>query len=271
LSQIRKETKKMKKLGKILGIGVLVAVFGLLVFGAVNFTLAKSEEETSSEFEVAEVVGETDYGQGNYGASDHEIYNTPIALIPAGEVDQAEIDAMLYMREEEKLARDVYQYFANLWGMPAFSNIASSEQVHMDSVLDLIDRYNLTDPAAADTGVFKNPDLQALYDQLTVQGSASVEEAFKVGAAIEEIDIVDLKERLTQTDQADIQQVFDSLMQGSYNHLNAFVTNLTNRYGITYAPQYLTEDLYQEIIQSSGTTGGSGFGSGRGGGGNGVH
>ena len=264
----------MKKLGKILGIGVMVAVFGLLVFGAVNFTLAKSEEETSSEFEVAEVFGETDYGQGNNGTSDHEIYNTPIALIPAGEVDQTEIDALLYMREEEKLARDVYQYFANLWGMPAFLNIASSEQVHMDLVLDLINRYNLTDPAAVDAGVFTNPDLQALYDQLTAQGSVSVEEAFKVGAAIEEIDIVDLQERLAQTDQADIQQVFDSLMYGSYNHLNAFVTNLSNRYGITYAPQYLPEDLYQEIMQSSGTTGGgsgSGFGSGRGGGGNGAH
>lgn len=264
----------MNKLGKVLGIGVLLALFGILVFGAVNYTLAKSEGETTTEIEVAGVVDEPDYGQGNRGVSyegiDHEINTIPIGLIPSGEVDQSETDALLYMREEEKLARDVYQYFATLWGMPSFANIAKSEQVHMDSVLDLINRYELADPAVAEAGVFTNPDLQELYDQLIAQGSISVEEAFRVGAAIEEIDILDLQTRLSQTDQADIQQVFESLMLGSYNHLNAFVTNLSNRYGLVYVPQYLSTDLYQEIVLDSGTGNGTGggFGNGRGGGGN---
>lgn len=262
----------MKKLGKVLGVGVLLALFGLLVFGAVNFTLAKSEDVTSSKFETSGLVNEHVYGQGNHGVFeegiDHETYNVLIDLLPAGEVDQNEIDALLYMREEEKLARDVYQYFANVWGMPSFANIAKSEQVHMDSVLDLINWYNLTDPAVTEAGVFINPDLQALYNDLIAQGSVSVEEAYRVGAAIEEIDILDLQERLTKTDQADIQQVFESLMQGSYNHLNAFVTNLSNRYGIAYVPEYLSADLYQEIMLSSGSGSGTGrgFGNGRGGG-----
>lgn len=263
----------MKKIAKGFGIGIIVAVIGLLIFGAVNRTIAMSEEETQSEYqaadfsthenEVAETVDETD------AISEHDTLSTPIALLPLGDLSQAEIDALFFMREEEKLARDVYLFLASQWGLPAFSNIAKSEQTHMDSVLELLYRYDLTDSASAEAGVFNNVDLQALYNQLIAQGSISAEEAFKVGAAIEEIDILDLQVRLTQTDQEDIQQVFNSLLLGSYNHLNAFVGNLSNRYGITYEPQYISSDLYQQILSTETGGSGSGFGNGQGGGGNG--
>lgn len=263
----------MKKIAKGFGIGIIVAVIGLLIFGAVNRTIAMSEEETQSEYqaadfsthenEVAETVDETD------AISEHDTLSTPIALLPLGDLSQAEIDALFFMREEEKLARDVYLFLASQWGLPAFSNIAKSEQTHMDSVLELFNRYGLTDSASAEAGVFNNIDLQALYNQLIAQGSISAEEAFKVGAAIEEIDILDLQVRLTQTDQEDIQQVFNSLLLGSYNHLNAFVGNLSNRYGVTYAPQYISSDLYQQILSTETGGSGSGFGNGQGGGGNG--
>jgi hypothetical protein len=263
----------MKKIAKGFGIGIIVAVIGLLIFGAVNRTIAMSEEETQSEYqaadfsthenEVNETVNETD------AISEHDTLSTPIALLPLGDLSQAEIDALFYMREEEKLARDVYLFLASQWGLPAFSNIAKSEQAHMDSLLELFDRYDLTDSASAEAGVFNNVDLQALYNQLIAQGSISAEEAFKVGAAIEEIDILDLQVRLTQTDHEDIQQVFNSLLMGSYNHLNAFVGNLSNRYGITYEPQYISSDLYQQILSTETGGSGSGFGKGQGGGGNG--
>lgn len=263
----------MKKIAKGFGIGIIVAVIGLLIFGAVNRTIAMSEEETQSEYqaadfsthenEVNETVNETD------AISEHDTLSTPIALLPLGDLSQAEIDALFYMREEEKLARDVYLFLASQWGLPAFSNIAKSEQAHMDSLLELFDRYDLTDSASAEAGVFNNVDLQALYNQLIAQGSISAEEAFKVGAAIEEIDILDLQVRLTQTDQEDIQQVFNSLLMGSYNHLNAFVGNLSNRYGITYEPQYISSDLYQQILSTETGGSGRGFGKGQGGGGNG--
>lgn len=264
----------MKKIAKGFGIGIIVAIIGLLIFGAVNRTIAMNEEETQTEFEIADYVsplneneqvvtsGETD------AISEHDTLSTPIALLPVGEVNQVEIDALLYMREEEKLARDVYLFLANQWGLPAFSNIAKSEQTHMDSLFELITRYDLTDSASTESGVFNNVELQALYNKLIAQGSISAEEAFKVGAAIEEIDILDLQVRLTQTDQEDIQLVFDSLIQGSYNHLNAFVGNLLNRYDITYEPQYISVDLYQQILATETGGTGSGFGSGQGGGGN---
>ncbi len=102
------------------------------------------------------------------------------------------------MREEEKLAGDVYRYFYDLWGSTIFQNIASSEDAHTDAILDLLNQYGIEDPASADPGVFSNPDLQALYDELTAMGSNSLKEAFLVGAAIEEIDILDIEEYIAQ-------------------------------------------------------------------------
>lgn len=270
----------MKKLKRVLGVGILVAVVGLLVFGAINRTMAKSEltEEDYQEVPSNELVNGNGNGNGESSEQeieigvnttvpevDHDTLTTPVALLPVGAVDQNEIDALLYMREEEKLARDVYTYLAQQWGLPVFSNIASSEQTHMDSVLELINRYGLTDPASDQIGVFNNAELQSLYTQLIVQGSLSVEEAFKVGAAIEEIDILDLQQRLVQTDQVDIQQVFESLLSGSFNHLNAFVGNLANRTGVIYVPQYLSADVYQSILSADTNAGGFGIrGGGKG-------
>ena len=117
----------------------------------------------------------------------------------------------------------------------------------MDEVKLLLDRYNLADPAL-EPASFTDPNLQALYDQLVAQGSISLTDALKVGAAIEEIDILDLQTRLAQTDNADIQQVFNNLMMGSYNHLNAFASVLLAQTGETYQPQYLSAEAYAAIV-----------------------
>jgi len=107
-------------------------------------------------------------------------------------------------------------------------------------------------------GVFIDAKLQDLYNKLVTQGKLLVSDALKVGDAIEEIDILDLQTRLAQTDNADIQQVYTNLMNGSYNHLNAFSRALSNQTGETYTPQYLTAEKYQSIINN-----GVGNGNGR--------
>ncbi len=171
-----------------------------------------------------------------------------------GELNQDEIDGLLWMREEEKLARDVYLTLYEKWGLPIFNNIAQSEQMHTDMVLSLIEKYNLTDPATEEVGVFTNPELQALYNQLVEMGNQSVEDALKVGALIEETDIKDLEEWLAKTDNPDIQQVYENLMKGSENHLRAFTSTLEG-YGITYEPQVISEDYYHEVISSTNSHG----------------
>ena len=153
--------------------------------------------------------------------------------IPASDLSADEAASLLFMREEEKLARDVYNALYTTWGQQTFSNIASSEQMHMDEIKVLLDRYALTDPAL-DAGQFTNPDLQALYTQLVAQGNLSLADALKVGAAIEEIDIRDLQTRMSQTDNADIQQAYTNLMNGSYSHLKAFTGTLLTQTGETY-------------------------------------
>ncbi|NJD99596.1 DUF2202 domain-containing protein [Thermococcus sp. LS1] len=170
------------------------------------------------------------------------------------DLSQEEIDGLLWMREEEKLARDVYLTFYEMYGLPIFYNIAQSEQTHTDTVLALIEKYNLTDPATDEIGVFTNPELQALYDQLVEMGSQSLVDALKVGALIEETDIADLEEWTEKTDNADIIQVYESLKAGSENHLRGFVSVLAN-YGVTYEPQVVSEDYYQEVISSANSHG----------------
>ncbi len=190
------------------------------------------------------------------GASiDPNALSTAVGSIPTNQLSTSEAEALLYMREEEKLARDVYQTLYNKWQLPIFQNIAKSEQTHTDAVKTLLDRYGLADPFSQEVGVFQNETLQNLYNQLVAQGSLSIADALKVGGAIEEIDILDLEERLAQTDKADIILVYENLLKGSRNHLRSFVSTLQTQAGETYQPQYLTLDAYQAIINSAIETG----------------
>ncbi len=190
---------------------------------------------------------------------------TPAAAPADSGLSQTEIEGLLYMREEEKLARDVYITLYEQWGQRVFQNVTASEEQHMSMVLGLLEQYGLEDPAAGKgVGEFTNPELQALYDQLVAQGSQSLADALKVGAAIEEIDILDLQERITQTDNPAIITVYENLMQGSENHLRAFVGTLERLTGETYTPQYLSPEAYEAIINANGAGQGQGQGRGRG-------
>jgi len=163
---------------------------------------------------------------------------------------------LLYMREEEKLAHDVYEFLYEQWGLPVFNNIASSESTHTASVLVLLTRYGTADPAAGlAAGQFNNADLQKLYDTLIQQGGLSLADALKVGAAIEEIDILDLQDTIANTAQADIRLVYENLLAGSANHLRAFVNTLQMQTGATYQAQYLSTEEYEAILAGGGTTG----------------
>jgi len=182
---------------------------------------------------------------------DVDALETALSMPAANGLTEIEAQGLLFMREEEKLARDVYLTLFDQWNFNIFQNIAASEKTHTDAVKALLDQYGLDDPMTTDdSGVFENPDLQGLYNQLVVQGSRSLEDALKVGAAIEEIDILDLEKYIAQTDNADIQLVYENLLKGSRNHLRSFVSTIMNQNGIIYQPQYLPEDEYQTIAGS---------------------
>jgi hypothetical protein len=135
---------------------------------------------------------------------------------------------LTYMREEEKVARDVYLSLNNTWNLRILRNIAASEQTHMDAIKKLLDTYSIPDPAASKRiGEFTNPDLQKLYNDLILQGSISKVDALKVGVTIEETDIDDLNEAITASQHNDIKTVYCNLLQGSLNHLDTFESQLT--------------------------------------------
>lgn len=159
-------------------------------------------------------------GNGGGGGNSDAIVQQLDGL-PTTDLTDDEIAGLLRMREEEKLARDVYDVMEAKWDLQIFRNISNSEQTHMDAVLAVLERHDLSDPAAGmAAGEFTSPELQALYDTLVAQGNASATEALKVGVAIEELDIADLQ--ALQTDTADIALVYDHLETGSEHHLEAF-------------------------------------------------
>jgi hypothetical protein len=160
---------------------------------------------------------------GRNGCAGCPLSQTAFAAQP---LSAEEATHLLYMREEEKLARDVYQVLYSKWNVRIFNNIAVSEQRHYDAVGTLISRYKLIDPVQEAAGVFTNPDLQALYDQLMAKGSISLLDALQVGVSIEETDIDDLKAAIAVTDNRDALTVYGNLLNGSLSHLSAFNSHI---------------------------------------------
>ena len=162
---------------------------------------------------------------------------------------QTEMDALIFMIEEEKLARDVYGYLYERWDVVQFQNIKNSEQSHMNAVENLLKFYEL-EYAIMQTGIFQNTELQDIYDTLIAKGETSLVDALTVGAIIEDLDIKDLENWMLKIDNPQINNVFESLQCGSRNHLRAFTTSLENQEA-SYAPQYITQTEYEQIINST--------------------
>ena len=173
----------------------------------------------------------------------------PIVSPDVVELTAEEEAGLLLMREEEKLARDVYLYLFDEYGNDIFKNISNAEQTHMDKVLDVLNQYGFEDNASTERGVFNNPDLQALYDALIIQGDISLVDALTVGATIEDVDIYDLDRLSLETTNADILEIYEALNCGSRNHMRGFIKNLDNN-SASYAPQFISQADFDAIIAS---------------------
>jgi hypothetical protein len=166
----------------------------------------------------------------------------------AANLTPAEEEHLVFIREEEKLARDFYMTMYEKWGSLVFSSIQASEQEHMDAVLRLLVKYGIPDPASRKIGVFNNAALQDLYRQLTSKGEASLLGAMQAGAYIEEYDIKDLRTAFGETSKADLRRVYSNIELGSENHLRAFVSHTEAISGTPYVAQFLTQDEVSEIL-----------------------
>jgi len=141
------------------------------------------------------------------------------ALVP---LDEAEVATLKWMREEEKLARDMYLTLNLYHPAKIFTNIAASEQKHFDAIGKNLVLYGIEDPAKDEIGQFTDPRLQTLYADLLALGMPTYIDALKVGVLIEEADLTDLEKALDGTDSVPLARTYQHLLTGSEHHLAAF-------------------------------------------------
>lgn len=232
----------------LLGVGL---AFTAIACDSDDSPTAAADESLSISPDLTTVdgLGNTSLGAGDVGAM--------LEALPVSRPTAVETEGLLFMREEEKLAQDVYTALHAQWGTRVFQNIARSEATHTEAVRALLERYGIEDPAMAEAGTFRNESLQSLHDALVERGSQSLEEALRVGAAIEEIDILDLIEQLKETNSPEIALVYENLYKGSRNHLRSFSSQITSRTGQPYEPEYLPAELYDRIVSAPMERGGN--------------
>jgi hypothetical protein len=172
-----------------------------------------------------------------------------IRNLPAGEIDESEISSLQWMREEEMLAHDVYEYLAGLYSVPVFRNISKSEMRHTTAIAELLNKYNIEDPAAEHvSGSFTDPSLQELYDRLVNLGQQSYKDALRVGLMIEDLDIADLEHAIqAEVDNEDIEFVYGNLLNGSRRHLKAFWFHASKN-SVDYSPEHISLEDFEEIV-----------------------
>lgn len=146
----------------------------------------------------------------------------PVAAVTV-DLTEEEVAGLVFTREEEAMARDLYEAFADLYPeAEIFSRIATSEQRHFDAIGNVIDRYGIDDPSTGEAGVYVDEDVQELYDDWLADGSPSLQAAYEVGVELETVDIEDLQALIDATDNTMLDRVYSNLLAGSENHLAAF-------------------------------------------------
>ncbi len=178
-----------------------------------------------------------------------------IASIPQKALDASEAAQLFYLREEEKLARDVYIRLHSKWAAPIWQNISRSEERHFDALKLLLDRHRLRDPAAGKAmGSFQDAGLQTLYGDLVAQGEASFSAALRTGATIEDLSVRNLEKALASTDNSALKMVYRNLQNASRNHLSVLANRLEAA-GEKYAAQYISPEALEAILSDSNDAG----------------
>jgi hypothetical protein len=230
---------------------ILVVLMVVFIAAVVVIQSNKNSEINSKTTNENSAINSNNDNVNIVDDNDYIVAHNQIASLPIETLSTEERGGLIMMREEEKLAHDVYLALYEKWGVNAFSNIAKSELTHTESVRYLLERYNIEDPAKENTiGVFSNKVFSDLYTNLVTKGQESLTSALIVGATVEDLDIKDLNELSVKVDNKDILEIYANLTRGSRNHLRSFSKQLAKQ-GETYSAQYLTQDEINNILNSS--------------------
>jgi hypothetical protein len=220
-----------------------LGIAGIILSAMVSTSCQKKDEMAGGTAQYASIIDVADDG-----VTDVNVTNLKSALVLTPALNNDELTGLLLIKNDEKLARDIYTLFSETQVLPIFNRIAQSEIRHLQAVTALLANYNIADSLTG-YGVFANADVQKLYNDLSGQGNTT-EGALKTGATIEELDIRDLTQLISQTSNANLIIVYENLLKGSRNHLRAFNRQLIN-VGSSYTPQYLEQATYDQIVNSS--------------------
>ncbi len=189
-------------------------------------------------------------------------------------LDANEQTHLMFMREEEKLARDVYLKLGEMYpNSRIFGKIDDSEQRHTIAVKEMIEQYGLEDPNTNDNvGAFTGKDygeyFTEKYNLLVKRASISELEALYVGAFFEELDMQDINQcpkviveadndindvsecGKVYTDNKDVENLYDSLLDGSDSDLAGYVKNIEKHTGKgSYQAQVLPQEQVDEMLR----------------------
>lgn len=157
---------------------------------------------------------------GNPGGVGLQLANLPDGTIV---LDADAAAGLVYMIEEEKMARDLYDALFDQTGSLVFDRISDSEQRHLDTLTAAADNAGIDlSGISTSPGVFTNPEIQSLYNTLLAQGSVSLDAAYQVGVLVEQTDIADLQGLLADPEIGIIGTIYTHLVAGSEHHLAAF-------------------------------------------------
>lgn len=249
-----------------------------LMFASISLALSACNIDDNST-SYAEAKSITESSQTAETTTSSESSDTLInnqTISSAGQLDVAETTHLIFMREEEKLARDVYITLNGMWpDSPIFQEIGEgSEQTHTDVIRDKLADYGIPDPnpdtniLPSSIGIYTGEEFGAYFQEkymlLVNQGSQSELDALYVGAFIEELDMHDLVEcpeiiketdngitdcGLEYTDEPALISTIGSLLDGSKNHLRAFVGRIESVIGEgNYEAQVISQDEVDEIL-----------------------
>lgn len=211
--------------GILAGVVILVILL-VVVFGTGPVTPARNAGPGAG-YGQGQGYGQVQPAGTGAGTGAGGINPTLVPMTGSVPLTDTETAYILFMREEEQMAHDLYARWAGMYAIPIFANIADSETMHAYEVQLLIDRYGLSDRRIGDASTgYTDPVLQSLHDTLAAKGDASLNGALEAGLAVEERDIADLDMAIANTTRPDIIQVYSNLRQGSENHRSAFLRQM---------------------------------------------
>jgi len=216
---------------------------GIFTIGLVSCTKSDNpqEEIIGSEVEVLALAAD--------GTTSFVTNNLCPVFDSTAELTANEIEFLYAVREDEKLARDVYNYFFEKYELRTFSNISKAEVTHITAVERLFYFYSINYPAVGPAGQFNDSARKEYYDNLVNKGVTALE-AFKSTTYLEEKDIADYTSVLKDVQNPNIKVVIENLIKGSMNHLKSSYRQVI-ALGGTYTPAFLTQEKFDEIINSN--------------------